>query len=169
MKVVRVENKWLGDMMRVLIHSLRLQQCSEGTASWSDPQGSGRSRGFLCFFVYWCGVCLTGLVDGGLSSLMTDKLALITLAIYCMSQCCTGKLLNLVLTVCCFIDSVWVGFCVCMCFFPSHGSCFGNVFIIWCMKNIFHFTESKPTTMTKIQTSRVDPCILDNEISLAWK
>ena len=111
MKVVRGKNKWLGDMMRALIHSLRLQQCSEGTASWSDPHGGSRSRGFLCFFVYWCGVFLTGLVDGGLLSLMTDKLALITLAVYCMSQCCTGKLLNLVLTlitVCSSIDSGWV-------------------------------------------------------------
>ena len=71
------------DMMRALIHSLRLQQCSEGTASWSDPHGSSRSRGFLCFFVYWCGVCLTGLVEGGLSSLMMDKLALITFNKYC--------------------------------------------------------------------------------------
>ena len=104
----------VGDMMRALIHSLRFQQCSEGTASWSDPHGGSRSRGFLCFFVYWCGVFLTGLVDGGLSSLMTDKLALITLAIYCMSQCCTGKLMVLVLTLCCFIDSVWVCFFVCV-------------------------------------------------------
>ena len=130
MEVVRVENKWLGDMMRALIHSLRLQQCSEGTASRSGPQGSSRSRGFLCFFVHWCSVFLTGLVDGGLSSLMTDKLALITLAIYYMSQCFTGKLMVLVLTVtlCCFIDSICVGF-LCL-FFPSLDSCFGNVFVI---------------------------------------
>ena len=103
----------VGDMMRALIHSLRLQQCSEGTASWSDPHGSSRSRGFLCFFVYWCGVCLTGLVEGGLSSLTMDKLALITLAVYCTSQCCPRKLVVLVLTVCCFIVSVWVDFGVC--------------------------------------------------------
>ena len=123
---------------------------------------------FSCFFVYWCDVCLTGLVDGGLSPLMTDKLALITLAIYCMSQCCSGKLLNFVLTVCCFIDRCLGGF-LCVCFSSSHDSCFGNVFIIRCMKNTFHLTELKPTTMTKIQTSRVDPCILDNKSCLEVK
>ena len=72
-------NASVGDMMRALIHSLRLQQCSEGTASRSGPQGSSRSRGFLCFLAYWCGVCLTGLVEGGLSPLTMDKLALITI------------------------------------------------------------------------------------------